>query len=285
MKKEPQNMELWFTEKQTPHLHWSCRVTQTLYSEQTPYQQLDIFETEQFGRMMVLDGMVMITDKDEFAYHELLAHVGMNTHQNPKHVLVVGGGDGGVIREVLRYQTVEKVVLAEIDKAVIIASKRFFPHIASGLTDARVDIQIGNGADFVCQHKEKFDVILIDSTEPIGVGQKLFSSSFYRSVYHALKKDGLMVAQTESPWVNQSLIRQTYHHLSHIFPITRLYLGHVPTYPSGSWTFTLGSKQYDPLKIDESKLFYSKQTKYYHPQLHRALFQLPKFIKEIITFG
>ncbi len=276
-------MELWFTEKQTPHLHWSCRVTQTLYSKQTPYQQVDVFETEQFGRIMTLDGMVMITEHDEFAYHELLTHVAMNTHDHPKQILVIGGGDGGAIREILRYQTVKRVVLAEIDEAVIDASKRFFPHISSGFSDARVEIQIGDGMDYIRQYQEEFDIILIDSTEPIGVGKKLFESLFYHSVFRALKKDGLMVAQTLSPWVNQSLIRQCYHKIAQIFPITRLYMGQVPTYPSGSWTFTLGSKHYDPLKVDESRLPHLKQTRYYHPQLHRALFQLPKFVKEIIA--
>lgn len=276
-------MEIWFTEKQTPHLHWSCRVNKTLYSEHTPYQRLDIFETEQFGRMMVLDGMVMLTEQDEFAYHELLTHVAMNTHPQAEQVLIVGGGDGGAVREILRHPTIKRVVLAEIDQAVIEAAKRFFPHISSGFDDDRVEIQIGDGMDYVQQHPNQFDVILVDSTEPIGAGEKLFTPDFYQAINHALQSDGLMVAQTESPWVNSSLIQQTYREISNIFPITRLYMGSVPTYPSGTWTFTLGSKQYDPLKVDETKLFDPKQTKYYHPQMHRSLFQLPRFVKKLLS--
>lgn len=283
MPTSPKKTESWFTEHQTPHLQWSTRVKKTLYSEQTPYQRLDILETEQFGRMMALDGMVMFTEADEFAYHELLTHVAMNTHPHPKQILVVGGGDGGAVREVLRHPSVEQVHLAEIDQAVIEASKRFFPHIASGFKDDRVKIHIRDGMEYVKQHRNKFDVILVDSTEPIGPGEKLFTTSFYQAIDQALKSDGLMVAQTESPWVNQSLVRQTYQRISAVFPITRLYMGSIPTYPSGSWTFTLGSKLYDPVTLNETKLYCPKQTKYYHPQLHRALFQLPRFVNACIS--
>ncbi|WP_084731209.1 polyamine aminopropyltransferase [Seinonella peptonophila] len=276
-------MELWFTERQTPALQWSCRVTKTLYSEKTPYQQLDIFETEQFGRMMVLDGMVMTTDQDEFAYHELLTHIAMSTHPNPKQVLVVGGGDGGVIREVLRYPTVERAVLAEIDGAVVEAAKRFFPQIAVGFQDPKVTIQIGDGIDYVRLHKDQFDVIIIDSTEPVGPGEKLFESPFYQSVAEALTEDGLVVAQTESPWVNQQLIHDVFQRMDHLFPVTRLYLGHVPTYPSGSWTFTLGSKKYDPLKKQTDELPTLTDTRYYHPKLYHALFQLPRFVEQLTS--
>lgn len=282
MTEKAQATEIWFTEKQTPDVHWSCRVKKTLYSKQTSYQQLDILETEPFGRMMILDGMVMLTEQDEFAYHELLTHVAMNTHPEAKQILIVGGGDGGAIREVLRHPTVKQVVLAEIDQTVIEAAKRFFPHIASSFDDERVEIQISDGMDYVQQHPNQFDVILVDSTEPIGPGEKLFTKRFYQAIHHALKADGLMVAQTESPWLNQSLIQQTYQHIAEIFPITRLYMGSVPTYPSGTWTFTLGSKQYDPLKVDETKLFAPDETKYYHPQLHHALFQLPRFVQQLL---
>lgn len=276
------SMELWFTEKQTSAQQWSCRVSKTLYTEQTPYQRLDIFETEQYGRMMVLDGMVMTTDQDEFAYHELLTHVAMSTHPNPRQILVVGGGDGGAIREVLRYPSVERVVLAEIDEAVVLASKRFFPKIASGLDDPRVDIQIGDGIDYVNSHEATFDVILVDSTEPVGPGEKLFQSPFYQAVYRALKEDGLVVAQTESPWVNQSLIRDVYRQMERLFPITKLYLGHVPTYPSGSWTFTMGSKQYNPLTKTIEDLPEIVDTNYYHRELYHALFHLPRFVQRLL---
>lgn len=275
-------MELWFTEQQTPSLKLSCRLIKTLYTGQSNYQRIDIIETEQYGTMMVLDGMVMTTDVDEFAYHELLAHVAMNTHPNPQHVLVIGGGDGGVIREVLRYPHVKRAVLAEIDEAVVEVAKRFFPQIASGLEDPRVDVQIGDGIDYVSQHVGEFDVILIDSTEPVGPGARLFEKLFYERVYQALKEDGLMVAQTESPWVNQDLIRSVYQRVSQTFPLTRVYAGYVPTYPSGMWTFTMGSKKMDPLQVNIHDLQPIKGTQYYHPQLHQALFQLPIFVQQLL---
>lgn len=272
----------WFTEKQSSDLKWSCRIKRTLFSKQSSFQQIDIYETEAFGRMLVLDGVVMTTEKDEFAYHELLTHVALNTHKSPKHILVIGGGDGGAIREVLRYPMVQRVVLAEIDEEVVKAAKEFFPTLSSGFTDPRVEIRFVDGAEFIKGKNQEFDIIFIDNSEPIGPSTPLFEHSFYKRVYDALKPDGLMVAQTESPWINQLLIRQVFQHLASIFPITRLYVGFVPTYPSGAWTFTLASKHDDPLTVDPSNLHAPKNTKYYHPSLHHSLFQLPNFIKEIL---
>jgi spermidine synthase len=275
------DMELWYTEKQTPNHGITSKIKRTLYHEQTPYQKLDIIETEQFGKMLVLDGMVMTTDKDEFVYHEMITHVAMNTHPNPKHVLIIGGGDGGAIREVLRYPSVETATLAEIDGSVIEASKKYFPEIASGLNDHRVDIQVVDGIQHIKENKGKYDVILVDSTEPVGPAEALFQRAFYQAVYEALKDDGIMVAQTDNPWFKGELITQVFSDISGIFPITHLYTAAIPTYPSGLWSFTLGSKKYDPLQVDESKLPYL-QTRYYHPSMHKAVFQLPVFVRELL---
>jgi spermidine synthase len=233
--------------------------------------------------MMVLDGMVMTTDQDEFVYHEMITHIAMNTHPNPRNVLVVGGGDGGAIREVLRYPSVEKAVLAEIDGKVIEAAQNYFPKIAGSLTDARVDIQVTDGIQYIAENKNKFDVILVDSTEPVGPAIGLFQKPFYEGIAEALKEDGIMVAQTESPWFNRDLIRQVFQDISQVFPITRLYTASIPTYPSGLWSFTIGSKKYDPLKVDEEKLISPLGTRYYHPGIHRSVFQLPIFVQELLT--
>lgn len=274
-------MELWFTEKQTPDLGITCKVAKTIYTEKTQYQDLAIIETKQFGRMLVLDGVVQTTIADEFCYHELISHVALFTHPNPKKVAVIGGGDGGVIREILKHESVEKAYLIEIDKGVVEASKKHLPEISYALDDPRTEVIITDGIKFVADNKNMFDVIIVDSTDPIGPAVGLFGNNFYKSVYDCLKEDGLFVAQTESPFYNQDLIKNVYSSINSIFPITRLYLGFVPTYPSGLWSFTMGSKKYDPLEIDTSKIK-PIETKYYNAQIHKALFALPTFVQKII---
>ncbi|WP_062308568.1 polyamine aminopropyltransferase [Alicyclobacillus sendaiensis] len=270
---------LWFTELQNDNLTIGLRIEKTIHSEKTEYQQLDVYKTVQYGNLLVLDGCIMTTDEDEFVYHEMLAHVPLHTHPNPKSVLVVGGGDGGIIREVVKHPSVERAVLAEIDGRVVEASKKYFPHIASGLSDPRVDVQIVDGIRYVEEHPNEFDVILIDSTDPVGPAVGLFQRPFYESVFRALKEDGLMAAQTESPFINQDLIRQVYGDVRATFPITKLYLAYVPTYPTGMWSFTLGSKTYRPQDVREVRVH---DTKYYNLEIHHASLVLPNFVKELV---
>lgn len=270
---------LWFTERQSENMSLGLRIEKTLHSEVTPFQSLEVYETHQYGRLLVLDGCVMTTDKDEFVYHEMLSHVPMHTHPNPKNVLVVGGGDGGIIREVIKHPSVERAVLAEIDGAVVDASKKYFPHIASGLSDKRVDVQIVDGIRYVEEHKDTFDVILIDSTDPIGPAVGLFSKTFYDSVFEALKEDGIMAAQTESPFANQKLIQQVTADIGRTFPITSLYLAHIPTYPTGMWSFTMGSKKHRPEDVSAVRV---EDTKYYNLGVHHAAFALPNFVKGLV---
>ncbi|MDI3327784.1 MAG: polyamine aminopropyltransferase [Alicyclobacillaceae bacterium] len=274
-------MELWFTEKQTETFGITAKVVRTLHSEQSRYQRIDVLETVDYGRMLVLDGMVMCTERDEFAYHEMIAHVALNTHPAPKRVLVIGGGDGGTIREVVRHNTVEKAVLAEIDERVIEVSRQFLPGIAAGLSDPRVEIRVGDGVAHVREHPNTYDVILVDSTEPIGPAEGLFAREFYQGIYEALKEDGLFVAQTESPLFNADLVSRVWRDVASIYPVARLYLAYIPTYPSGMWSFTLGSKRYDPLAVDPSSLP-DLNTRYYTPELHRAAFALPRFVRELL---
>jgi spermidine synthase len=284
LQKEEFTMELWYTEKQTPNLGITCKIRKTLRTEKTPFQDLAVIDTVQFGNMLVLDGMVMTTEADEFVYHEMISHVALSTHPNPKSVLVVGGGDGGSIREVLKHSSVERAVLAEIDGAVIEASKAFLPGIAAGLSDPRVDIQITDGLAYVREHPGEFDVILIDSTEPVGPAVGLFAREFYQDVYRALKEDGIMVAQSESPFINGDLIRTVQKSLRSIFPLVRLYTCSIPTYPSGLWSFSLASKVYDPLKVKREDIPVMK-TKYYNADFHYACFALPNFVKELVEGG
>ena len=274
-------MELWYTEKQTPNMGITCKIRQTLRTEKTPYQELAVIDTEQFGPMLVLDGMVMTTQKDEFVYHEMISHVALSTHPDPKNVLVVGGGDGGAIREILKHASVQRAVLAEIDDRVIAASRDFLPEIASGLDDPRVEIAVTDGIAYVKDHPGEFDVILIDSTEPVGPAVGLFAKEFYQDVNKALTPDGIMVAQSESPFFNQDLISGIQKNLGEVFPLVRLYLASIPTYPSGLWSFSLASKTHDPLGVPVESLP-KLNTKYYNADLHKACFALPSFVRELI---
>lgn len=274
-------MEVWFTEKQTPDLAISCRVTKVLCSEQTPFQKLAVVETVEFGRMLLLDNVIQTTVKDEFVYHEMIAHVGLNTHPNPRQVLVIGGGDGGSIREVVKHPTVEKARMVEIDGRVIEAAKEFLPEISCGYADPRVEIMVDDGIKHVKEHNYVYDMIIVDSTDPVGPAEGLFNEAFYNNVYSALKEDGLFVAQTESPFFNRKLITDIHRVLQGIFPVVRLFMGYVPTYPGGLWTFTMGSKKYDPVEADLDRII-DLNTRYYSPAVHRSSFVLPPFVEELV---
>ncbi|MGQ9778653.1 MAG: polyamine aminopropyltransferase [Bacillota bacterium] len=273
-------MELWFTEKQTEALALSLLVTRTLHRERTPFQDLAVLETVQYGRMLVLDGVVMLTEADEFVYHEMIAHVPLLVHPDPRIVLVIGGGDGGTVREVLKHPSVERVVLAEIDERVIEASRRFFPALSVGFTDPRLQFAIGDGIEHVRNHPGTYDVILVDSTDPIGPGVGLFEADFYRMAAAALRPGGVLVAQTESPFVNRDLIRRIHKNMKEAFPFRRLYLAAIPTYPSGLWSFTLAAKT--EVAHLEPRVLPGLATKYYTPEVHRAVFALPPFVAELV---
>ncbi|NDI34814.1 polyamine aminopropyltransferase [Chengkuizengella sediminis] len=275
-------MELWYTEKQTDHFGITAKITQTLVEEQTDFQHLAIIDTIEFGRMLVLDGMVMTTIKDEFVYHEMVAHPVLHTHPNPKHVLVVGGGDGGVIREVLKHPEVEKAVLVEIDGKVIEYSKKYLPEIAGELDNPRVEVIVNDGYMHIHENKNTYDVIMVDSTEPVGPAVQLFEKGFYQGIYDALKEDGIFVAQTDNPWFKGDLIQKVNQDVKEIFPIVKVYQANIPTYPSGLWTFMMGSKTVDPLNIDENKIP-ELPTKYYTPNLHKAAFALPRFVEDLVN--
>ncbi len=274
--------DLWYTEKQTSHVGLTCQVTNVLLSKKTLYQELAVLETSQFGRMLVLDGMVQTTIADEFVYHEMITHVAMQTHPCPRRVLVVGGGDGGVLREIVKYASVEKAILAEIDGEVIEASRRYLPEISSALDHPRVEIIIEDGVEHVRKYREHYDVIIVDSTEPVGPAIALFTREFYQDAYAALRKDGILVAQTESPFFNRDLIRNAYCQLDSIFPLTSLYLASIPTYPSGLWSFVLASKEHDPLKVHLPRHSLEKM-RYYCADVHRGAFALPLFVRELVA--
>jgi len=273
-------LELWFSEYQTKNVKLSFRIKEVLYKKQSKYQQISVYETEDFGRVLALDDVIMLTTKDEYIYHEMISHIPLLTHDNASKVLVIGGGDGGTVRELLKHP-VKEVNLVEIDREVIETSKKYFPSISCGLDDPRVKIFCEDGIEFVKNHKG-YDVVIVDSTDPIGPAVGLFSAEFYKNVFEALNENGIMVAQTETPILFADLVKQIYKDMSSVFTYTNMYTAVVPTYPGAFWTFTMGSKTINPVSKKTSSMTYL-DTKYYTKELHKSYFILPPFVKNLIS--
>ncbi len=272
-------MDLWFTEYHSKNVKFSIRVKEVLFTTKSPYQDIAVYETEDFGRVLALDDVIQVTTKDEFIYHEMIAHVPLFTHDKPERVLIIGGGDGGSVREVLKHP-IKEVHHVEIDEQVLNTSKKFFPSISSGYTDPRAKVFFEDGIEYIKNNKG-YDVIIIDSTDPLGPAVGLFSREFYKNVFEALNDDGIMVAQTESPFFYSDLINRIYNDVSGIFPFANIYSAVIPTYPGVYWTFTMGSKKVDPL-LKDLKNIPDIDTKYYSKEIHKSSFILPPFLKEII---
>lgn len=274
-------MELWFTEDQTEHMRIGLRVKEILFSGQSAFQKVAVYDTLEFGRLLALDNVIQTNIRDEFVYHEMLTHIGLNTHPEPKKVLLIGGGDGGSVREITKHSRVEQIIHVEIDQMVIDVAKKFFPELNVGFSDPRVQLLVDDGVKHVQENKNCYDVIMVDSPDPVGPGEGLYSEQFYRDVHGALKEDGLLVAQTESPFFNRDLITRVHHSLNKIFPLVRMSWATVPTYPGGAWTFTVASKKYDPLAVDTDALP-DLATKWYSPQVHKSVFVLPPYFQELV---
>lgn len=277
-------MATWTTETHN-HMSLGFETTQVLFQGQSPFQKVDIVDTVTYGRLLLLDDAVMTTEKDEFVYHEMISHVPLLVHPNPKRVLVIGGGDGGTVREIVKHPQVEEVVLCEIDAMVVDSCKQFLPSIACELDNPKVTVKIGDGIAYMAEEAANFDVIIVDSTDPVGPGEGLFTATFYKNVLNALNPDGIMTAQSESPFVCERLVRELYSVYGQIFPKVAMYTGHIPTYPSGFWTWAFCSKQYDP-QLPEAHLARAQaitQTcKYYNPALHNASLVLPNFVQAML---
>ena len=256
-----------------------------LISKQTPFQKLEIFETESsLGRVLTLDDLMMTTEGDEYHYHEMITHIPMMHHKNPKSVLVIGGGDGGTVREVLKHDTVERVVLCEIDGDVIEYSKQYLPTIACKLDDPKVEILVEDAIEYIKNKENEFDIILIDSTDPMGPGEGLFTDEFYTNVKRSLKPGGIMAAQSESPFVNKEEIRKMYTQLKRVFPIVSTYSSNMPTYPGGYWAWAFCSETVEPLSYFAQDRYDDivKSCKIYNKDYHMARFALPNYLKELL---
>lgn len=279
-------MDLWFTEKHTDDVNFTIRVKKQLYSKKSYYQEIDVFDTYEFGRVLVLDGFIMLTEKDEFIYHEMVTAVPMAVNPEIKKVLVIGAGDGGTIRELCRYNTIEKIDMVEIDEQVVNVCKEYLPQTACAFDDPRLTLYIEDGLKFVRRKENEYDLIIVDSTDPFGPGEGLFTREFYGNCYKALKEDGIMVNQHESPFYEEDALacQRAHRNITESFPISRIYQAHIPTYPSGHWLFGFASKKYHPLRNLDEKRWNERgiKTHYYTTTLHKGAFYLPAYVEELL---
>lgn len=280
-------MELWFTEKHTGNTGITIKITDCLFRGKTKYQDMAILQSPEYGKILLLDGLVMLTERDEFVYHEMIAHVPLFSHPNPRKILIIGGGDGGTIREALKHSCVEHIDLVEIDGMVIEKCQEYFPYVSQGLDSPKVSIHVTDGIKFVQDSTPCYDVVIIDSTDPIGPGEGLFTDPFYQNIFRILREDGLMVAQAESPFLHKKIITPMHRKLGKIFPVSGMYLAFIPTYPSGCWSFAFCSKKVDPYEHLDIHRYEKLQPEpgYYNPNIHRSSFSLPNFVKEMLPNG
>lgn len=256
-----------------------------LFSDNSPYQKVEIIDSDsKLGKILTLDDLMMTTEGDEFFYHEMITHIPMMNHKEPKTVLVIGGGDGGTVREVFKHDTVEKVVLCEIDGMVIDVCKKYLPTIACELDNPKCEILVEDAIEYIKDKKDMFDIVLIDSTDPIGPGEGLFTEEFYTNVKNSMKKGAILAVQSESPIAQSENVTKMYKLLKKVFPICTAYSSNIPTYPGGYWTWAYCSVDVEPLSyIDERRCEeITKTCKVYNKEYHLARFALPNYIKKLI---
>ena len=279
-------MELWFSEFHTPDVKHSLRVNRHLYSKKSDYQQIDIYDTPEFGKVLTLDGNVMLTERDEFIYDEMITHVPMAVHPNVQDVLVIGAGDGGVVKELARYECIQSIDLVEMDEQVVNACREYLPENACRLDDKRVHIYFDNALRFIRRRKAQYDLIIVDSTDPFGPSEGYFTREFYGICYNALKDDGIMVNQQGSPFYRHDAqaMQRSHKRIVETFPISKVYQAHIPTYAAGYWLFGFASKKYHPTNDVDMAAWnaLNLRTRYYTPRLHIGAFALPAFLEEML---
>ena len=279
-------MGFWFEEYHTANTKFGIRVGEQLYHGESEYQKIDVFDSPEFGRVLTSNGSVIFTDQEEFVYDEMVVHVPMAVHPNVKRVLVLGGGDGGVARELAHYNEIEIVDVVEPDKMFVDVSRKFFPNNAVGLDDVRVRIHYEDGLRFLRKCSDQYDLIINDATDPLGHEAGLFTKEFYGNCFKALHEDGIMVYQHGSPFFDEdeescrSMHRKAYRS----FPINRVYQAHIPTCAAGYWLFGFASKKYHPLKDFDAERWDARgiKTWYYTTHLHRGAFMLPKYVEDML---
>ncbi|KAI9734661.1 MAG: putrescine aminopropyltransferase [Cirrosporium novae-zelandiae] len=278
----------WFREvsEMWPGQAMTLRVNQVLHHEKSKYQDVLVFESTDYGRVLVLDDVIQCTERDEFAYQEMITHLAMNAHPNPKKVLVIGGGDGGVLREVVKHDTVEEATLCDIDEAVIRVSKKYLPGMSIGFQHPSVKVHIGDGFKFLADRKNEFDVIITDSSDPEGPAESLFQKPYFQLLFDALKEGGVITTQAENQWLHLSLIADLQKACREVFPVAEYAYTTIPTYPSGQIGFMVCCKDADR-NVKEPVRSWSaeeeeKLCRYYSKDIHKASFILPNFAKKIL---
>jgi len=260
-------------------IQYVYEVEKILYKGKSEFQEIMVIENPHFGKMLILDGVVQITEKDELFYHEMLTHVAMHAHPNPKKVIVIGGGDGGAVREVLKHESVEKVYFVEIDEEVINVSRKYFPTVACGVDDKRVEIKCMDGAEFVKARAGDIDAVIVDSTDIIGFAKSLFTVEFFKSVKDSLTDEGMFVTLSESLHFHKDIVVDVQEAMKLIFPIVDLYTAPLATYAGNWWTFSAASKKHDLRKMRRP---YTIDTKYYSDEIHGQAFLPPKMYEKLL---
>lgn len=278
--------DLWFSEYHTPNVRFSIRVERQLHDEQSEYQRIAVYDSPDFGRFFTLDGALMLTERDEFIYHDMITHVPMAVNPDIKTVLVIGAGDGGVLRELARYPEIESMDVVEIDRRVVELCRQYLPLTACGFDDPRVRLHFEDGLRFVRRTREKYDLIIVDSTDPSGPGEVLFTSEFYGGCHAALNENGILVNQHESPFypADAKAMQGAHRRIAETFPLCRVYQAHIPTYPSGHWLFGFASKGLHPVRDLQAARWQALglATRYYNVNLHRGAFALPTYVEEML---
>lgn len=279
-------MALWFTEQHTDDVRFSIHIKEQLYSGKSYYQQIEVFDSYEFGRVLVLDGYIMLTEKDEYIYHEMMVHVPMACNPDIRRVLVIGAGDGGTVRELCRYDSITQIDMVEIDEQVVKVCKEYLPQIACRLEDPRVHIYYEDGLKFVRRVEDTYDLIIVDSTDPFGPGEGLFTKEFYGNCFTALREHGILTNQHESTYYDSytSMVSRTHRRMRSVFPVAMVYQAHIPTYPSGHWLFGFASKNIHPVYDFKPEIWeqLGLETKYYNTQLHTGCFALPNTVREVL---
>jgi len=272
--------EMWFVENDRNNLKVAYRIKDVISSVKSQFQQIDIIDTYDFGRCLILDGVMQTNEMDGYIYNEMISHVPLVTHPSPKDVLVIGGGDCGAVSEITKYSCPQKIDMVEIDEFVVKECIKHIPSIAGNAPhDERVNFIFDDGIEFVRNRKEMYDVIIIDSSDPVGPAEDLFSEKFYIDAKNCLRPDGILVCQSESPFFYKDTLQRTYRFLCNHFNIVRTYKAVVPSYPGGLWSFTIASQEYDPLNAATDRL--AKTTKYINEEIFKSCFMLPNFMKEL----
>ena len=273
----------WIVDQGSPDITSAFRVTRLVHTEETPYQHLEIYESPIFGRMLVLDGAVQTTERDEFIYHEMLAHPALCTHPAPRRLLIIGGGDGGALEEALKHP-LERATLVEIDEAVVRTSRQYLGNVAGrAFEDPRASVVIGDGIAYAGETAERFDVVLVDSTDPQGPAIGLFSPDFYGAIARRLTPAGLLVVQSGSAIYQGDLIRSVRRTLRPFFSVVRTYVAAVVEYPGTLWSFTIGSLGPDPVAVSRETIAARTEgfgLRYYTPIVHEAAFAPPPFLRD-----